>query len=52
MVSDLKSTALLIESIGKGEILDNGTYKAFTKIYYDKLFKNRGLKVFKEGRFC
>ena len=52
MVSDVKSTALFIESIGKGELLDSGTYKAFAKIYYDKLFQQQGLKIFKEGRFC
>ena len=51
MVSDVKSTALFIESIGKGEILDNGTYKACSKAYYDNLFKHKGLKIYKEGKF-
>ena len=51
MVSESKSTALFIESIGKGELLDNGTYKAFSKIHYDTLFKHKCMKVYKEGRY-
>lgn len=51
MVLETKSVALFIESIGKGEIMDNGTYKAFSKVHYDKLFKQQGMKINKEGRY-
>ena len=46
-----KSVALFIEPVGKGEYLDNNTLKANKKVYYDKLFKDKGLQVKKEGRF-
>ena len=43
--------ALFIEPIGKGERLDGGSLKADKKEYYDKLFRDNDLEVFKHGRF-
>ena len=43
--------ALFIEPIGIGEYVDGGKLKANKKVYYDKLFKKKGLKTIKEGRF-
>ena len=45
MVFGIKTVALFIESIGKIELLDSDTYIAFSKAYYDKLFKHKGLKI-------
>ena len=46
-----KAIALFIEPIGKDEYLDEGRLKANKKAYYDNLFKAKGLKTIKEGRF-
>ena len=46
-----ESIALFIEPIGKGEFLDNNRLKAYKKVYYDNLFKEKGIEIKKEGRF-
>jgi len=50
-MSGSKPIALFIEPIGKGEYLDEGCLKANKLIYYDRLFKQKGFNILKEGRF-
>ena len=50
-VRDIQSIALFIEPIGKGEMIDSGKLKTNTKAYYDNLFKHKGFKIIKEGKF-
>ena len=45
------SIALFIEPVGQGESLDNNKLKANKKVYYDRLFQEKGLTIRKEGRF-
>ena len=41
----------MIEPLGRGEYCDDYTLKANKKVYYDRLFKQIGLRTIKEGRF-
>ena len=50
MTKGTKPIALFIEPVGKNELLDSGQLTAYKKVYYDRLFKDMGLKVLKEGR--
>ena len=46
-----KPIALFIEPVGKNDELDSGQLTGHKRVYYDRLFKEMGLKVLKEGRF-
>ena len=46
-----KPVALFIEPVGKDDQCDEGNLVAHRKVFYDRLFKEYGLKVLKEGRF-
>jgi hypothetical protein len=50
-MSGSQPISLFIEPIGKGELLDEDRLKANKLIYYEKLFKKKGLNILKEGRF-
>ena len=51
ILNQSQGVALIIEPVGKGEYLDTNRLKANKKVYYDRLFRQVGLKVVKEGRF-
>ena len=51
VLSASNTISLFIEPVGKGEYLDSNRLKANGKAYYDHLFKDKGLKIIKEGRF-
>ena len=42
---------MFIEPIDYGDKLDDDRLIANKKVYYDNLFKERGLEIKKEGRF-
>ena len=50
-MSGSKPISLFIEPVGKGELLYEDRLKANKLIYYNRLFKKKGLHILKEGRF-